>query len=301
MVGVANVNGVLSKLEDAQISVMDRGFLYGDSLYEVIFLRNGIPIFWEDHFTRMNQSADSMGMKITQTDNEIREKMIETIKYLGKVEGEVYVRWIVTRGAGPIDMLLQKEPTNYVIIAKPFAHEHEHKAIRCVVTEIQRNHMGATDPRIKSGNYLNNVLALAEATKAGFDEPIMLTIDGKLAECSRSNIWLVIDDVIVTPKDGCLAGITRKNLLKSVLQSNSGLKVVERDIYYEEIIKASEAFHSSSSRDVWPIKQIQLKKAENNLIIDFPEMGDVSKKLGNVFKKYVAEYCEEKGPNFFKS
>jgi branched-subunit amino acid aminotransferase/4-amino-4-deoxychorismate lyase len=68
------------------------GFLYGDSLYEVIFLRNGIPIFWEDHFTRMNQSADSMGMKITQTDNEIREKMIETIKYLGKVEGEVYVR-----------------------------------------------------------------------------------------------------------------------------------------------------------------------------------------------------------------
>jgi branched-subunit amino acid aminotransferase/4-amino-4-deoxychorismate lyase len=81
---------------------------------------------------------------------------------------------------------------NSMFSAKPFAHEQEHKAIRCVVTEIQRNHMGATDPRIKSGNYLNNVLALAEATKAGFDEPIMLTIDGKLAECSRSNIWSVL-------------------------------------------------------------------------------------------------------------
>ena len=116
---VANVNGKISSLENAVIGISDRGFLYGDSLYEVMFVRNGIPIFWQDKFARMHRSANQMKMKISQTDDELIQEIKSTLDYLGPVDGQIYVRWIITRGAGPITLNTQpNEKTSFVIIGK---------------------------------------------------------------------------------------------------------------------------------------------------------------------------------------
>merc|ERR1712130_742570 len=177
---VANVDGELSPLASAKISVADRGFLYGDSLYEVVFCRQGVPMFWQDHFVRMRSSAAQLNMVISQSDDELRREISRTLDYLNQKDGEIYVRWVITRGAGPISLnfpisLNQEERTSFVIIAKKWYDKMDDDGKTLKVTQTLRNSVAALNPDIKSGNYLNNIMALDEARKDGFDDCLMLT------------------------------------------------------------------------------------------------------------------------------
>jgi len=294
---VANVNGKLSQLENATIGVDDRGFLYGDSLYEVVFFRQGIPIFWQEHFARMNRTAASMGMKISQSDDELRTEINRTLDYLGQKGGEIYVRWVITRGAGPITLNFQEnEKTTFVIIAKKWVDKMDDDGKRVKVTNIRRNPTASLNPNMKSGNYLNNILAMKEANDEGYDDCLMLTTENLVAELSRSNMWFVIDNVVVSPKGGCLSGVTRSNIHTAISQSNSGLKSEDRDIHQDEIKNATEAFYSASSRDIWPIKEIKLLDGTTK---HFPVGGgEVTRRLQRIFAQYVSNYCQENKTSF---
>jgi len=296
---VANVNGEISKLEDAKIGVDDRGFLYGDSLYEVVFFRQSVPMFWQEHFSRMHSSAEKLGMKISQSDSEIRNQIKQTINFMNDEDknGEIYCRWIITRGGGQIHLKKSvSEKTSLVIIAKPWRDAKADSGIRVKVTSIRRNPSECTNPAIKSGNYLNNVLAIHEANDCGFDDCLMLTIDGNVAELSRANIWFVIDGIYVTPKKGCLAGITRANIHRAIAEA--GLKSCERDIKASEIGKSSEAFYSASSRDVWPIREIKFGNSESETKIYPSNGGEKTRMLMKIFTTYAQSYIDKNKNTF---
>jgi len=300
---VANVNGKLSSFENAVIGIADRGFLYGDSLYEVLFFRDGVPLFWQDHFARMHRSAAQMKMHISQSDSEIRREILKTVAFMQKTEHPIYVRWMVTRGGGPITLSLQKDqPTSLIIIVEPWGPDLDTEPIEGLslkVTEVRRNPEESLSPNIKSGNYLNNILAISEANDAECDECLMLTPSGHMSELSRANIWLVLDGIVVTPTRGCLSGVTRGNLIKMISESDSGIIVSERDIESHEILKATEVFCTASSgsqREIWPIRKVLFENGQAKI---FPSgSGEVTKRLQIDFEVYVQNYMKNNKTTF---
>jgi len=150
--GFTNVDGLITRTEDARVSVLDRGFLYGDSLYEVYLTLDHKPMFLQDHIERARNSAAMMGMKITQSDEDIIRESKRTMEAccLDKTQ-EFYVRWIITRGGGPIELSAKgDEVTSLVIIAKPIARREnrytEYGGLRLYIPSIRRNSELATNP-----------------------------------------------------------------------------------------------------------------------------------------------------------
>jgi len=294
MSGFTNVNGTITRSEDARVPVLDRGFLYGDSVYEVYLTLNHTPMFMQEHLDRARKSAAMMRMTITQSDAQIIAESKRTMEAceLG-TDKEFYVRWIITRGDGPIELSSTgDEQTSLIIIAKPIARtEHRYAAerngLRLFIPSIMRNSEHAMNPAIKSGNYLNNVMALDEAKSMAFDDCLMICENGNLAECSRSNIWLVFGNTVVTPKGNNLRGITRKQLNVAM---GDAFTHVERDVQVHEIEQASEAFITSTTRDVWPVCEIKLRDAWSKT---FPRGGgEITRKLRALFGQHLAEHVK---------
>ena len=169
---VGYIDGVIDKLENTRIPIADRGFLYGDSVYEVFGTYSGIPYLFDEHYTRLLNSADLIGMRIEQGKDEILEAIRETVGQSEPEPGEdVYVRYQVTRGSGPIDLNPDvSEETCLVIIVKgvpQWKPEFYSNGMSLAVPNLRRNSVVSLDPNIKGGNYLNNIIALAEAKKLG--------------------------------------------------------------------------------------------------------------------------------------
>merc|ERR1712062_410057 len=152
---------------------------------------------------RMRSYASKMQMPLTISDAKIKTEIDRTVKAHPKNEEEFYIRWIITRGGGPIEMKFNgKESNSFVIIVKPLKKKETRyldNGQRLLITSIRRNSVKSTDPGIKSGNYLNNVLALNEANQNGYDDCIMLNEDEYVSEMSRANIWFIINGIAVTP------------------------------------------------------------------------------------------------------
>src|SRR3954462_1135937 len=165
---MANVNGEITPLEDARISILDRGFLYGDSVYEVFRTYDGEPLFCHEHFDRMENSVGLIHMKITQS----REGMLEQIRRTAVAANvpagsDIYVRWHVTRGSGALDLVPARDlVSTFVIILKEVPKwnpEFYSRGMKLPLPCSPRNPVEALSPDIKSGNYLNNTLGVAEA------------------------------------------------------------------------------------------------------------------------------------------
>ena len=229
---MANVNGQITPLDEAKISVLDRGFLYGDSVYEVFRTYSGVPLFCHEHFDRMDNSARLIHMTISQSRDEMLDEMRRTATAAEVPPGQdIYVRWHVTRGTGALDLVPARDlHSSFVIILKEvpsWKPEFYSRGTTLAVTRVRRNPVEALSPDIKSGNYLNNILGVAEAVDLGADDCLMLNPAGIVTEASNSNVFFVIDGELVTPnaESGILRGITKAAIQR--LSAEQGFTVHE--------------------------------------------------------------------------
>jgi len=290
---MANVNGEITPLEEARISVLDRGFLYGDSVYEVFRTYDGVPMFCHEHFDRMENSARLIHMSISLSREEILDEMRRTARAAEVPAGQdVYVRWHVTRGTGALDLVPAKDlKSSHVIILKEVPRwnpEFYSRGMTLAVTSTRRNPVEALSPDIKSGNYLNNILGVAEAVELGADDCLMLNPAGVVTEASNSNVLFVIDGRLVTPSaaSGILRGITKAAIQR--ISAQHGFELHETEVQSTDLARASECFVTSATREVMPVARLRL---ENGNWHEFPPGGgDITRRVAVAYKVFTASY-----------
>lgn len=300
MIATANVNGLITPAPEAKISIFDRGFQYGDSIYEVTRTYEGVPFFLEEHFDRLENSARLARMTISQSRAQLTDEIRRTVAAAGVKPGEdVFIRYTVSRGEGPLDLdPATAKKTSFVILVKeipPWKKEFYDRGMVLAVPAIVRNSPRALDPNIKSGNYLNNILAVAEAKELGGDDALMLSLDGKLTEASNSNVAFLVDGVLCSPlhepgtSTGNLRGITRT--LIAELATRAGLRYEERAMFPADVEKATECFVSSATREIMPVVAVSLGAAGGRK--EFPAGGGPQTRvLQKAYTQYVRNYID---------
>ena len=258
-----NINGGIET--DPKISVFDHGFLFGDSVYEVVSTRNGKPVFLDRHLIRLNNSAKGLSLKIPYDNERFHREVDRTLDAAGNDES--YIRIVVTRGVGDIDI----DPSSchnpnvliYVTETHNYPPENYRDGIDIALVSIKRNPKEALNPGIKTGNYLNNVLAKMEANKLGAKDALMLSPSGFLTECTTSNIFLVQGERIMTPSldSGILPGITREIVLQ--LAKENGF-TAEEGLWPAEILeKVDELFITGTLRKIMPVTRLDSRQIGN--------------------------------------
>ena len=282
------IDGQIDALDKIRVPVLDRGFLYGDSIYEVIRTYSGIPFLFDEHHARLMNSARLSRMNVSQSKQEIVDAIVDTIAAAGNEE-DVYVRYQITRGEGQVDLYPDPElRSRLIIIVKEVPKwnpEFYQTGMSLAISDLRRNAVNTLDPNIKGGNYLNNILGLAEARALGADECVMLDADGLVTECSNSNIWFVLEGKVVTPASGNLSGLTRKSLV--ALFEQAGHNEIERDIHSEELTGATECFVTSATREVMPVISLRL---QDGMVLPFPRGGGELTRLA--MKLYADQLLE---------
>ncbi|MBW1811554.1 MAG: aminotransferase class IV [Deltaproteobacteria bacterium] len=254
---LVNINGKYCKGDQARVSVFDRGFLYGDSVYEVVRTYGGIPFAVSEHLDRFVRSAARLEIQLPER-SWLEEQIDETIKAAGNPES--YCRIIVTRGSGPItlDPTVARNPMTVLIVKElePFADWMYTQGIKVAIPTIRRNHPAALDPAIKSGNYLNSVLALGEAKRAGFDDALLLGTQGRITEATSANVFLCRQGTLYTPtlQTGILQGVTRGLIIQIAKQL--GIECKECDLYLEDLEKTDEVMLTGTLKEVMPVVQV---------------------------------------------
>lgn len=286
---VVSLDGLLVDPEQAAISVFDRGFLYGDSVYEVIRSYQGVPFELEPHLLRLDGSARRIGMQLPVSLDAIADEIREAQRATG--HPDAYIRIIVTRGAGPIslDPHLALNPRRIVIampVQPPPPAVYE-KGTTVVLTSVRRNLRDAIDPRAKTGNYLNSVMALGEAKERGAFEAIMLDHHDFVTEGSSSNVFAVVEGVVLTPPldSGILEGVTRSAVMK--VARRAGISVLELPLTEPALKQANEVFITSSIREVVPIVKV------DDTQIGEGRPGATTQRIRALFAEYVADYVAQ--------
>ncbi|WP_290733274.1 aminotransferase class IV [Halobacteriovorax sp. JY17] len=227
-------------------------------MYEVTQTFNRKIFKLEDHFERLLYSAMKMDMPLDFSMEDLEKDLIAVLDKLNT--SNAYIRIVVTRGEGEIGLdpaLATKN--NVIIIVKelpPNPSWWYTDGVHMIISHTMRNPKNAIDPRIKSGNYLNNVMAMNEAKKAGAFDAIMLNGKGEITEATTSNIWVIKDGEIITPpiKAGLLGGITRKSLLK--IAAENSYNVSERNFDEDFLKSADECFLTSTTKLLVPITKV---------------------------------------------
>ena len=212
------LNGEFVTKENAKISVYDHGFLYGDGVFEGIRVYSGNVFRLKEHIDRLYNSAKSILLTIPYTKEEMTNYVIETIRK--NQYQDAYIRLVVSRGVGDLglDPYKCKKP-QVVIIVEPLALFPKHlyeTGIEVVTVATRRNRSDVLSPKVKSLNYLNNVLVKIEAHLANVSEALILNDQGYVAEGSGDNVFIIKDEVIYTPPGyvGALEGITRQAIIE---------------------------------------------------------------------------------------
>jgi branched-chain amino acid aminotransferase len=255
-----NIDGVIAPT--ATISVLDRSFLYGDSIYEVVRTFRGKVFGLPEHLDRMRQSANYLYLPVPWSDAEITARVEQTVaEAIAQAEGsEFYIRIVVSRGADVTINLLPSADLqpSLIIVVSAIAPEPvlSETGLHLCIVERQRNAKAALNPAAKTGNYLNNILGLLEAKQQGADDALLLNSEGEVTEATTSNLWLVKGGKVYTPpvEVGILHGITRYFLLKILNQQ--GIPCFETTLKPADLWDAEEAFLSSSVRLLMPVNQI---------------------------------------------
>lgn len=252
------INGTLYDKADAKISVYDHGLLYGDGVFEGIRSYGGRAFRLEQHLDRLWESAQAIWLEIPISRDETTAAINETLLANEIIDG--YIRLIVTRGAGTLGLDPNKTADPQVIVIADtialYPDEYYENGLDIVTVATQRNHPAALDPRIKSLNYLNNILAKIEGLRAGCVEALMLNHDGEVAECTGDNIFLVRGGALATPPTtaGILAGITRGVVIE--LAEGAGLAVHEDPLSRRDVYVADECFLTGTAAEVVPVVRI---------------------------------------------
>ncbi len=252
-----NVNGRITPPDKAVVSPLDRGFLYGDSVYETIRTYGETPFRLDAHLDRLRRSADRVGIPYERTPVRIENEVSGTLRAAGR--GDAAIRIILSRGVGPVSYETSEvgAPT-CVIHVRPFPHPPPHhlsEGIDVAVVGVVRNPVHALDPAIKSSNLLNNFMAWTEARKLRAEEPILLNSAGFVTEGASSNVFVVKNQRLLTPplEDGILRGITRDLVLD--LARRATIDTAEESLRPEDLRSADELFITSTLKGILPVKR----------------------------------------------
>jgi len=275
------IDGQLYEKEEAKISVFDHGLLYGDGVFEGIRVYNGKIFKCREHIDRLYESARAIGIKIPMDKSAMVEAMENTLKANNLTQA--YIRLVVTRGVGDLglDPRLCKKASVIVITDKIQLYPPEiyEKGLELIIASTPRNHQSALSPRIKSLNYLNNIMAKMEGQQANVREVVMLNLEGYVCECSADNIFLVKNGVLKTPaaSAGILKGITRDTIME--LAHEMGIPVREENITRFDLYVADEVFLCGTGAEL-----IAAIKIDGRVIDDG--------KPGPIFKQLLAKFRE---------
>jgi branched-chain amino acid aminotransferase len=278
------INGKLFDKLDAKVSVYDHGLLYGDGVFEGIRIYSGKVFKHAEHIERLYESAKAIALTIPLTPEQMTKAVEETVAVNKKVDG--YIRLIVTRGAGNLGLDPRKcEPVVIVIVddISLYPAELYENGLEIITSSYVRNHPNATNPRVKSLNYLNNILAKIEAIRAGCLEAIMLNHKGEVAECTGDNLFVVKRGVLKTPPPdaGILEGITRNVVIE--LAKAAGVPFQEATLTRHDVYIADEVFLTGSAAEVIAVTKI------DDRVIGTGKQGPVTKRLRDAFTKAVRE------------
>ncbi|MBT8207283.1 MAG: branched-chain-amino-acid transaminase [Acidimicrobiia bacterium] len=249
------VNGKLVSKEDATVSVLDHGFLYGDGVFEGIRVYDGNIFRMEEHIVRLYESAKTLALEIPLTPEEMTQATLDTVAANGK--RDAYIRLIVSRGPGDlgIDPHNCTAPSVIIIVGDITLYPPElyETGIELITSSVPRIPIQCLDPRIKSLNYLNNILAKIDARRAGVPEALMLNLNGRVAECTADNIFIVKNGKLETPDlmQGALGGVTRAAVLD--LAREAGIETVEAILGLHDIYNAEECFLTGTGAEVMPV------------------------------------------------
>jgi branched-chain amino acid aminotransferase len=286
MRGAAYVNGTISPIHAAVIPVLDHGFMYGEGVYEVLRTYNGLPFLYDRHIARLRRSARALHLDVPFDDRTLRG-WIDRTSAAAAIEGETYIRVLLTRGVGELSYDVRATPDpSLVIVVKPLEEPPARirtEGVRISLVSILRNHPGSVNPVIKSNNLLNNALAMQEAHRRGGEEALMCNYRGELAECSQSNFFLVRDGMVLTPASaaGLLEGITRAFLFE--VAGGTGTEMKEGVLFPADLDTADEIFITSTTRELTPVVRI------DDRVIGNGRPGPISLALWDEYRRRAGE------------
>jgi branched-chain amino acid aminotransferase len=282
----ASVNGAVLPAEEARVSVLDTGFTFGDSVYETLRTYGARPFHLDRHLRRLRASAGRLGIPVPEGDEPFARDVDAVLARAGNPES--YIRIMMTRGVGDVSYHFDRVqgPTR-VVIVKPYEPVPERcysEGVPVIVASVRRNSPRALDPAIKSGNLINNILAVREAQAAGAFEPILLNDNGEVAEGASANVFVVKDGACLTPPlfAGLLPGVTRQLLL----EIGSGLRIPMREetLVVADLLAADEAFITSTLKEAVPVRAVDGKPVGEG------RPGPVTLRLLKAYRDYASRH-----------
>lgn len=273
------INGKFYAKEKAMVSVFDHGLLYGDGVFEGIRTYNNRVFMLEEHIERLYASAHAIALDIPISRAKMTEDVVRVCKMNKTSNG--YVRLIITRGVGTLGLnpFTCKKPQIIIIASKIQLYPQElyEKGLKVITSGTIRNHPEAINPKIKSLNYLNNILAKIEAINNGVLEVIMLNHLGHVSEASGDNIFIINGQTLMTPptSSGALDGVTRNVVMNIALEC--GLQVKEQVLTRYDLYNASEMFLTGSAAEIVSVVEYDKRTIGNG------KPGRITKKLRQKF------------------
>jgi branched-subunit amino acid aminotransferase/4-amino-4-deoxychorismate lyase len=287
----ANTNGRLHDAREASVAPLNRGFLYGDAIYEVWRTYHGVIFAWDEHWARLERSARALHLALPFSAETILTEIKRTAAAWRAATGdggEIYIRLQVTRGGGPIglDPALADKADFVILVQKlalPTAETVRTGLKLALATTLRRNSPATLDPAWKTGNYLNNILCLREAKARGADEVVITNLAGEITEAAVCNVAFVRAGALVTPPlaAGILGGITRQLLLEKIA-ARAGVPAREETLRPADLAAMDECFLLSTTRDVQPVRAID----ETHYRVGD---GTVAMRLKAAFAEYAAQ------------
>ncbi len=275
------IDGEFLPKAEAKVSVFDHGLLYGDGVFEGIRSYNGRVFKLDEHLERIYDSAKSIMLQIPIPVETMKETVLETLRRNNLTEA--YIRLVVTRGVGDLGLDPDKCPKPSIIIIADkitlYPQKFYEEGLEIVTVSVRRNYAEAINPRIKSLNYLNNILAKIEGKQSGAEEVLMLNAEGYVVECSGDNIFWVKNDILVTPPVhmGILEGVTRNSVID--LARDAGMQVEERVFTRHDLYIADECFLTGTAAEVIPVVKIDRRAIGDG------QPGKVTEKLIAAFRQ----------------
>ncbi len=279
------INGQYYAKEDAKISVFDHGLLYGDGVFEGLRSYSGNIFRLEQHLARLYESALAIMLTIPVSPDELGQAIKNTLLRNKITDG--YIRVVVTRGAGSLGIDPDRTADPQIIVIADhiqlYPKELYENGMEIVTASTIRNHPAALNPRIKSLNYLNNILAKLEGKRAGCLEALMLNHRGEVAECTADNIFLVRHGELLTPPTdaGILEGVTRGAVME--LAKQAGITVREITLTRHDVYVAQECFLTGSGAEVIPVIKVDMRT------IGSGKVGPMTKQLSQDFHRLVRQ------------
>ena len=252
------LNGKRVAPQQAVVSVFDHGLLYGDGVFEGIRFYNGRAFRLQAHLDRLALSTRAISLSLPYTPTQLADAVVETIAAAGVSEG--YLRLVVTRGVGPLglDPTRCHSPSVFIIADRLqlVSGETRSQGAKVIIAATRRLGPDGLDPRIKSLNYLNHILARLEASHAGADEAILLNSAGRVAEGSADNLFIVRNGELLTPPvmEGALDGITRQVVLELAVEL--GIPHREIPLAPYDVFVADECFLTGTGAELIPVASV---------------------------------------------